>query len=330
MTFITSNWQLKALSLLLSIGLLSVVAFQQNPIKSQTIRASVSYQNVGNRMLIDPVLKVDVTIFGTAAQVQNFGATAVLVPVDLSKVSNGQHQLIAHPSIPSSSGVTALQTNIPLTVNLDDKVDTNLPVDVRVAYGPGWEQVPDKPPSASPSSVAVSLPASALGTGADQLKAFVQVSTPVQSVTDDIPSLPLQFEKGGKAFNFPNTSPKSAFNPADVAVHVDARKPNVTRQTTLIETPIGQPSAGYRISGVQISPLFVTVTGPADALATLDSITLPPQAVPSGATSDVTFRISIPFPSGVTSDTKLALVTVNISQNPAVQPSPAPSPSPTH
>lgn len=329
MTFITAHWQLKVLSLLLSIGLLSLVAFEQNPITTKTIHASVNYENLGTRMLIEPVTRVDVTIFGTAAQVQNFGSTAIVLPVDLSKLGNGSHQLVTHPSVPGGSGVGILQSSVPITVNLDDRVDTNLPIDVRATYAPGWQQDPEKKPTTTPASVAVSLPASVQGTGADQLKAFVVVNQPVQSVTDDVPNLPIQFEKGGKSFTFPTTFPQSGFNPTVADAHVDARKPNVTRQTTLVETPTGQPASGYRISGVQISPLFVTVTGPADVLATLDTITLPSQTVSSGATSDVSFRVLIPFPAGVSSDTKLAQVTVNVTQNPAVQPSPSPSPRPT-
>jgi YbbR domain-containing protein len=327
-TFITANWQLKLLSVLLSMGLLSVVAFEQNPVKSVTVKASVSYQNIGNRMLIDPVTKVDVTIFGTSAQLQNFGSTTVIVPVDLAKVPNGQHQLVAHPSIPGASGVAALQNNIPITVDLDDRDDTSISIEVRVSYAPGWEQTPDKPPTIDPSSVALSLPAGMVGSGADQLKAFVAVG-PLQG-DQLIPGLPIQFEKGGKPFKFPNTAPSSAFSPTDAKVQVFARKPVVTRQVTLIETPSGQPASGYRVSGVQISPLYVTVTGPADMLQSLDSITLPAQGIPSNATSDVSFRVQVPFPNGVSSDTKIAVVTVNISQNPAVQPSPTPSPPPTH
>ena len=74
-----------------------------------------------------------------------------------------------------------------------------------------------------------------------------------------------------------------------------------------------------------INPLFIDVSGPAGTIAGLDSITLPPVGV-DGATGDVTQRVQVPLPTGVSTDPKnnTALVTVRIQKNPAVQPSPSP------
>jgi YbbR domain-containing protein len=333
--WILDNWKLKLLAVVLAAGLLLAVAFQQNPITNRSVNANVTYVNLAsNLMLIDFPRSIPVTLLGTSTAISAVQATGVTLRADLKGLGPGRHDVTAHATLPSGSGVTTLQNQFTPAVTIDNRVDVNLPITARVTYGPGWQQVPDKPAKVSPGTVSISAPASFVGQSGtpDAVQAFVVVTDPIQSNTVDLGNLPIQFEKGGKTVAFPaeKTLPVSGYTPPNVTVHVDAQKPNVTRETTLIETPSGTPAPGFRVSAVSINPLFVKVTGPANTLASLDTIDLGAIDV-TGRSQSFSQRINVGgvLPAVVSSDTAFATVTITIVQNPAVHPSPPPSPSPS-
>jgi YbbR domain-containing protein len=333
--WVLDNWQLKLLAVVLAAGLLLAVAFQENPITNRQVSANVAYENLApNLMLVDFPRNVQIVLLGTNSALSAVTSAGVRLRADLKGLGPGRHDLTARPTLPSGSAVTTLQNQFPLTVSIDNRVDVNLPIAVRVTYGPGWQQVPDKAPKASPGTVSISAPAGFVGQSGtpDAVQAFVLITDPVQANTLDLGNLLIQFEKGGKTVAFPadRTLPVSGYTPPNVTVHVDAQKPNVTRETTLIETPSGTPAAGFRVSAVSINPLFVKVTGPANVLAPLDTIDLGAIDV-TGRSQSFSQRVSVGgvLPGGVIADTAFATVTITIVQNPAVHPTPPPSPSPS-
>jgi YbbR domain-containing protein len=77
------------------------------------------------------------------------------------------------------------------------------------------------------------------------------------------------------------------------------------------------------VTAITIDPIAVLISGKADALSKIKSLTLPAVDL-SGHTSDVTFRVTITYPSSVTGTVTTARVTYSISPNPNVQASPTP------
>jgi YbbR domain-containing protein len=74
-----------------------------------------------------------------------------------------------------------------------------------------------------------------------------------------------------------------------------------------------------------VNPFGVVITGKADVLAGISTLTLHPVDL-SGNTSSVTFVITIAYPAGVTGSRATARVTYSIAANPTVQSTPTPSP----
>jgi len=116
----------------------------------------------------------------------------------------------------------------------------------------------------------------------------------------------------------------SGLDQAAVAVHIEAKTGTTSKQVVLIDAPPthGVPN-GYRVTAITIDPIAVLISGKADALSKIKSLTLPAVDL-SGRTSDVTFRVTIDYPSSVTGSVATARVTYSISANPNVQPSPSP------
>jgi YbbR domain-containing protein len=90
----------------------------------------------------------------------------------------------------------------------------------------------------------------------------------------------------------------------------------------------GQPShatpAGFYLSGITFDPILVVISGRADALLKVTSVTLPAADL-SGRTTAFTVTVTIPYPAGVTGSRDTVRVTYLILPNPT-QPSPTPSP----
>ncbi len=62
--------------------------------------------------------------------------------------------------------------------------------------------------------------------------------------------------------------------------------------------PAGPAAAGYRITGVEVTPAFVAITGPEDKLGDIEAIKTP--ALPlKDLTSDTTLRLALICPRDV-------------------------------
>jgi YbbR domain-containing protein len=77
------------------------------------------------------------------------------------------------------------------------------------------------------------------------------------------------------------------------------------------------------VTAIAITPITVLISGKAGVLDKITTVILPAVDL-SNNTSDVTFRITIPYPSGVTGNFQTAMVKYSISANPNVQATPSP------
>ena len=66
--------------------------------------------------------------------------------------------------------------------------------------------------------------------------------------------------------------------------------------------------------------MTVVLTGPADKLALIQYLSLPPVDL-SSSTTNATFNVQIPFPVGMSGSVAVAKITYLISANPVVSPS---------
>jgi hypothetical protein len=193
-----------------------------------------------------------------------------------------------------------------------------------VTPAPGWQITKSTvtvttPNNQTSGAVTVSAPRSFF----DGLSAYVTFG-PV-SATAIVPNLPIHFEKGGKEVSLPtNTQPLATADALNAALTVEALRPKQTVIVPLVETPAGTPAAGYRITAVTFSPLFIDLSGSADDLSKVDNVTLPAVSV-DGANATITRAVRLStLPANTTSSVAQVTVTIAIQKNPAVSPGPTP------
>jgi YbbR domain-containing protein len=81
--------------------------------------------------------------------------------------------------------------------------------------------------------------------------------------------------------------------------------------------PSHGPPEGYRITSVSITPLTVEISGDPAAVGRIRSIVLPSVDLSSNR-ADVTIRVNVSYPSGITSDVETATIKYTIAKNPNV------------
>lgn len=333
MSWVTESWRLKLLAIGLSVLMLGAVAFAQNPPTFKTvIVGNFQWSIPANLVVINAPTKATVRVTGLADTIQSVTANNLTASFDLSKVNAGPAVKVNLVVTAILSGVNVQTPSIPFVLDVDHRATVSLTVQVRQPRAaPGWlvTKFAAKCPG-TPCVVNFVGPAGweTDSHGVTNLKAYVDVNAPVAGESLDIFNLPVTLEQGGTpvdASNFAKTVLPSGLDQPSVAVHVEAKTATTSKQIVLIAAqPTHQPPAGYYLSGITFSPSLVVVTGRADALLNVTSVTLPAADL-SGRTSTFTVTVGISYPAGVTGSSETARVTYSISPNPT-QPSPTPSP----
>jgi YbbR domain-containing protein len=308
--------------------MLGAVAFAQNPPTFKTLVASVTYGPIpDNLIVINGPTKTTVRVTGLADAIQSMTASSLTANFDLSKATPGQAvkvNLVVTSVVP---GVKVQDPSVPYVLNIDQRKTVPLTVQVRSPrVAPGW--VVTKSLAACPNSPCVvnfEGPAS----WETKLNAYADFTVPVQSDSYDAPNITVSLEQNGApldAANFLKTTPNSSLSPSSVEVRIAAKTGTTTKQVVLIVAhPIHMPPSGYSLIGINFDPILVVVSGRADILLKIMSLTLPAADL-SSHTSNFTVSVAIPYPAGVTGPQQPVRVTYLISPNPALQASPTPSP----
>lgn len=336
MGWLVSNWRLKLLSVLLAVGLLTAVAFSQNPIKVQTINAKVDYVNLQHDgiVVINPPRTVPVDIVGLA---DNLRGAVVIARVDGARLAHREGtppQTVAvnlKPAV-TAPGVTVRVDSVAVQLTLDTMVSTSLDVEVKTPnVAPGTQvQKAVALAGGTTAKVRVTAPASMI----EGLKAYVTLETVINGTGLDSPGQPVKFLNAAKnEWRIPETLPTSSYDPDTVTAHVEALRPAGTNQVTLRENPSGTPAPCYVVQDVVITPDFrVVLSGPADVVGAIDHIDLPAIDV-SGASGDrsATFDVPVPRDQRVTSAPARVSVRVGLRGIPSClnPPTPPPTPAPT-
>jgi YbbR domain-containing protein len=316
LSWLLDDWKLKLLAAGLAVLMLGAVAFSQNPPTSKPLNVGIAYSIPAGIILISPPTQTTVTVSGLADLVTAANSTNVVTTADISKASPGSNVRVNLVPKTVLSGVTVQTT--PIVLNIDKRAVVKLPVDVRTPQGtaPGWQitKMETRCPDA-PCSVSFDGPVS-LETN---LRAYADFPVPVAG-SYDFPSQPVTLEQNGTPLNLTklkaNTQPQASLDISTVNIHIEAKSGTSTRQVAVVDSPPSSPPPNcYRVTDITVDPVTIILTGSPDALSKVTRITLPAVDL-SGRTSDATFRVTIPFPSGVTGSPTIAKVTYAISQNP--------------
>jgi YbbR domain-containing protein len=349
MSRVISNWRLKLLALGLALGLLGAVAFSENPVSVTSVPAAVDYDNKDPTIVVvNPMLRTTVNVFGVSSAVDPLKSVfpnGIRFHVDLRGITQPvvQRTFFATPkTLPS--GVNWNGDQVPITVGIDVADSKSYDIEVRTPYvAPGFKvlgplDAQGKPityaecgNSGQACQVKVTAPTSLLA----NLKAYVMIGdqqNPLTGTNVDSPTQPVRFEENGRAVDLAkfNAFPPPAVDPSIVNVHVTLQQSQTTRQAAVKVNVIGRPACGYGISAITFTPdALVTITGAADKVAKVDSITLGQSVDVTNATASLRSQQPIPT-DGFTANPAQVTVVVSIQrQVDCSAPTPTPSPSPS-
>jgi YbbR domain-containing protein len=345
--WIVTNWRLKLLALVLTVGLLGAVAFSENPPTFDTVPVRVEYVSLPPDLVVrDPPLTIQVQVAGLRDAVQLYKASPAGVSIDLARARAGANQVfMATPKV-DVPGVTPRQGSIPLWLTIEPLVTRQLDIEVRTPRtSPGIALIPDKTfTTCGNSNDRCQVTVSGAASVVNNLKAFVDYHVSISAANRQTsPNEPIQFEVNGRSINLDRdvrTLPALNYTPPTVTVQVATQGGTLSRTVGVMPKMQGAQACGYAISGVDVQPAsFVTVSGPIDTVAKLSSVSLDSPVSISGLTATTQFnRTIVTGSTQVTADPPAVRVVVNVVQQfTCAAPTPAaglivpaaPTPTPT-
>jgi len=319
-SWITDDWRLKLLAVALAVLMLGAVAFSQNPPTSKTFTRTIDYGTVpSGLMLVNPPTRATVTVTGLADIISAVTPSSVVASFDLSKAKAGPSvrvDLLVRAVLP---GVTVVNPVVPEVLNIDQANSVALAVTVRIpTVVPGWEvtKAEARCPTA-PCTVNFFGPASM----ETNLKAYADFTSPVEFESRDTFTQPIVLEQNGTPIDLAKlaatTLPQAVLDIKTASIHIEAKTGTTTRQAVLVDAPPSNPPPNcYRITGITVDPPSVAITGTPDLLSGITTITLPGVDLSRASPPTAAFKVTIPYPPGVTSQTGTTRVAYSISQNP--------------
>lgn len=346
MSWIVTNWRLKLLALILTIGLLGAVAFSENPPQFATVPVRVQYiHRPEGLVLMSPPTTVAVPVAGLRDDVQRFRQTAAGVTIDLSRAHVGTNQTYWAAPRADVPGVTVRQGAIPVRFSIEPLVTRQLDIAVRTPNkSAGIAVVTDKTYATcgNPSDacqVTVSGPASVI----DALDAYVNYDVSITSADSRTsPDEPVQFEEHGRPIALRrdiSTIPAIGVTPEVVTVNVTTVGGVQSKTVPVAVRVTGSQPCGYELSTVDVQPLLVTISGPLDVVTRISSVGMDPIPL-NGLTATQSFsRMLTTGSSEVTANPAGVTVKVAVDQafscgaaspapGVATIPSPTPQPAP--
>ena len=320
---ITDEWRLKLLALGLAVLMLGAVAFSQNPVTTRSLAVPLHYDVQPNIILINPPAKMTVFYSGLTDAVSRVDESNLIATVDASRALPGSAVRLAVNANTTLGPDVRVQQPAPIAVQVDSRQILELPVQVNAHAQSGWSIDPTRTVatcagalSPNPCKVHFDGPV----TWENNLKAIATLQGSAIG-TQNTPNQPVQLVNSSGILDLTTrTVPQATVDVTSVDIHTEAVQGTTSISVPLIDSPPSQPPPqGYRVTGVSITPLLVTVSGNPAALGRLHNIALLPSDL-SRFTSDVTIQIAIPYPDGVTGSTANATVKYSISPNPNVSP----------
>lgn len=310
--FIFGNWALKigaiVLAGILYVGMIALQSTQQwpgqvsiepvhQPANSFVVKPE-TLPSVGNIRYIAPGdIPVSAASFSATIDLKETKVGAVNTPVKVLLVAEDPRiQIVDYQ--PQQ-----------VLVTLDPIVSKTVPV--RVAPGPTPSGLSLGPEFLSVTEVEATG-ASSLVARVVEAEAQVPIDASGLDVNRDALLVPL--DANGKTVNFVQLSPSTI----SVRIQIGSQ----LRSETIPVSPDirGTPAAGYYVTSIDVTPLVVSVSGEADALAALNEVAKTQPVSISGATGDVTAKVALNLPAGVEApDVATVTVVVHLSSPPATR-----------
>ena len=269
-------WQRFLVAFLVAFGLWVYVDITNNPSTKTTIKLQV--QKVGlpeGYVLIDEsgqetttLQTVEVVVYASQATINALRADEnITASIDVSKVGIGE-QLVAVNVVPDVGlgYIKAESTPPELLIRIDTLKQKEMDVD-RVLGNDSYDIALYKP------TIAISEPATGRVTVSGPAGLLSSMSAAQYSI--DIVSRTADYTIDADVVlkdTLGKTIKGLTVVPAQITARVVMNPSSVRKQVVIVPTLRGSVAPGYRISGITVDPIFVTVSGEAGALDDVSSI----------------------------------------------------------
>lgn len=315
------NLAYKLLALGFAIALHFYVVGQENPAQTRTILAPLTVRGLPPNLLFDEksLPQIAVTLSGPADLVNHLPDADVTAAVDVSKDHAGKNVPVPVRVIlpPGETGISVEAQPEAVAVTLEAKEKRSVPI---TASEPGTPPAGYRfrPAKITPHSATIEGNREAVDS-VRQVVVNVDGGNSVGTIDSDFPVIALDGD--GAQVNGVTVTPTSA--------HVRIEMGKVPAAKTLIVSAnlTGTLPYPYKITGIDISPQTVTVTGRPEILSQAYTVQTAPIDL-SGATADVTRQVACTPPAGLAiTGSGQVTVTVHIASLPVpAAPMPAPPP----
>ncbi|MGH7640526.1 MAG: CdaR family protein [Candidatus Dormibacteria bacterium] len=317
---VTRNFQLKVIAILVACGMWVGVVYASDPPAIDAYTVAVHPAGLLHKGLVlpRPIGSVQVKVAGFLSQVHSPEvATHLTASADLSHITQPGEYLVKLTVQKTDDNVSIWSAPKKVKVVVDSEKTVSLPVHLSVGANPppGYD-LNQARTTISPSTVQVEGPESVLA----NLQAEAVVDLSQARVSEPISS-PVTLVNTDGLDNELTVTPNSVT--VDVAISSETTQTSVGVKTVFAGS--GQPATGYEVTGLQLQPLTVTVSGPTAVLTNLTAIDTEPIDI-SHATASETVTATLVAPAGTTLSP--GVVSVVITVVPIPTPSPSPSPSP--
>lgn len=262
-----------------------------NPPQSRTLSVPLAPRNLSPDLLWPKSPpQVTVTLTGPADQLGRITDSAIAASVDLSHAAPGRPLLL-----PVRVGPLAAEPGVGLEAEPRSVTLTLAPKSVK------WLPLSAGAPSSSPAGYTFRAPvvsprrAKVVGTreavdAVQQLVVRVDTGATVGTVDDDFPVVALDGQN--------DPVPDVSLKPATAHVHIEMARAPATKTLVVSPAVSGAPPFPYQITGVDVSPPTVTVSGRPEQLGRTSTLPTAPCDV-SGATADVTRQMPFVLSPGL-------------------------------
>lgn len=280
------------LSLALGVAIWVFVTEEENPTRAGlfTSQIPVVSVNVGEELAVANDLgSIDVRIEAPEDRWDGLSTANFSASVDLSGLSAREQTVPLRVEVNGARGVRILSVEPPtLVVNLEEVVARIIPVTPRLigALPRGFEAE-----QAVPERLTVEI------SGPESLVALVESAVADINVT----GLTVAFEQNVELVPRGEGDGEIrglSVEPSSVSVSVTIRKTVVTKTVPLAVALLGEPAAGYRVSGVTVQPGVLDVEGALEALQDLDELPLGLVRL-DGANDDIRLALAPQLPEGI-------------------------------
>ncbi len=331
--FVTRNWRLKGLALLLAVISWTAVVYAGNPPGTKTVQVPVpqppQVSLPAPYVLTQPVPDLNVTVAGTAAHLGQFRAGWLQVAVDYSAISAQGTAVPAAVRVPVRVSFAVPNPNVQLdsppqwiTVQVDRATTRTVAVQVAISEHPPAGYIVQST-TLTPSTVTITGPE-------HELQDAVVRTGPI-----DLGNQEGNFDRGGvKLYAYDPQGRRLAnvnTNPSTVQVQITVQQVTTSRTSPIVLGDVRGLAPGYEVTSISYTPPVATLFGAESIVnaSSLASVRTAPLNV-AGLEGTGVYTVGIPAPeAGVTVSPTSVTVTVTVAPIPRPTPVPTPTPTPT-